>query len=175
MSARSRFTRPHPWSSKRNPRLGHLLIRRRFGIYRLPAGSRVVDAVVAAGGAVGADLDQLNLAAKLQDGTEVLVPARGNGNPNLVKQVGPSSEYESTPTRNNRGQKDRGQKTTTPIDLNTASIEELESVPGVGKTTAQRILDYRNQHERFQSIDELTSVGGIGAKKLERIRKWLHL
>ena len=125
---------------------------RRPGLYRLAHGSRIADAVTRAGGATSkADLAQVNLAAPLADGEQVVVPRRG---PAGVVGVGVSS----------------GTTTAAPVQLSTATLEQLESLPGVGPVMAQKILDYRQAHGAFQSVDELDAVPGIGPKRLDQLR-----
>ena len=121
---------------------------RRPGLYRLPQGSRVADAVARAGGASAkASLDGVNLAAPLADGEQVLVPARGA-----------AASTGATPSP------------TAPVDLNTATAEQLDTLPGVGPATAQKIIDYRQAHGPFRSLDELEAVPGIGPAKLEQMK-----
>jgi len=124
------------------------------GLYRLAAGARVDDAIAAAGGAVGdADLDAVNLAAKVQDGDRVYVPRQGEVASPSPAGIGSRS---STPQL--------------PLDLNAATESQLDQLPGVGPATAAAIVEYRNQHGRFRSVDELGEVRGIGPAKLESLR-----
>jgi competence protein ComEA len=124
----------------------------RPGLVELAAGSRVADAVAAAGGASrGADLDRLNLARRLTDGEQILVAARGQ--PSAA--AAPQSAGQPTPAG--------------PIDLNTATPEQLETLPGVGEVTAGRIVAYRTAHP-FSSVAELRQVDGIGERRFELLK-----
>ncbi len=126
---------------------------RRPGLYRLSQGSRIADALTRAGGATGkAELAQVNLAAPLADGEQVVVPRRGA--PGQPAGGGPASPGAPA----------------TPVQLSTATLEQLDTLPGVGPATAQKILDYRQKHGAFSSVDELDAVPGIGPKRLEQLR-----
>lgn len=125
---------------------------RRPGLYRLRQGSRIADAVARAGGATDkADLAQVNLAAPLADGEQVVVPRRG----------APGAVGGGSSTGAPAG----------PVQLSTATLEQLDTLPGVGPSTAQKILDYRQKHGAFSSVDELDAVPGIGPKRLEQLRE----
>ena len=127
------------------------------GLYRLDEGSRVADAVSLAGGATRkADLGAVNLAAPLLDGTQIVVPRKGQAAPAGGISAPRADGSEGSPAG--------------PIHLNSASVEQLETIPGVGPVTAQRILDFREQNGPFQSVDELDAVSGIGPKRLEQMR-----
>ncbi len=116
---------------------------RRPGLVRLPMGSRVDDALRAAGGPEpGTPLDQLNLARKLVDGEQVLVGV--DAPPGAVAAPG------GTPSRGGL------------LDLNAASVSDLDSLPGIGPVLAQRIVDWRTENDRFGSVDQLREVTGIG-------------
>ncbi len=124
---------------------------RRPGLYRLPAGSRVADAVTRAGGATRkAQLELVNLAARISDGEQVVVPRRG-----AAAAAGSAGGAAAT---------------TGPVHLNTATLEQLDALPGVGPVTAQKILDYRQKHGAFGSVDELDAIPGIGPARLEQVR-----
>jgi competence protein ComEA len=127
------------------------------GVYRLAPGSRVIDAVRAAGGVRrGVSTNALNLAAPLQDGEQVLVGAAGQ--PGAVG----SGAVPGSGTA--------GAATSGPVDLNTATLEQLEALPGVGPVLAQRILDWRTQHGSFTSVEQLDEVSGIGPAKFAQLR-----
>jgi competence protein ComEA len=138
---------------------------RRPGVVRLPPGSRVLDAVHAAGGATSsADLNHLNLARLAADGEQIVVPKPGESIPvGGVPGAGggvPGSAVQGSPGAGTAGGL---------VDLNTADATALDSLPGVGPVIAQRILDWRTQHSRFSSVDELGEVSGIGDKLLAQI------
>ncbi len=131
----------------------------RPGLYRLPPGARVNDALQAAGGPrPEADLQQVNLAARLQDGARVWIPRRAETPPPT-----PSPPAAGWPTSPATGK----------LDLNTATAAQLEALPGIGPALAQRILDYREQHGPFRQVDDLLAVPGIGPTKLEQIRPYV--
>jgi competence protein ComEA len=132
------------------------------GVYRLAAGARVDDAVQRAGGATRrADLGGLNLAAELEDGRQVLVPARvasgGAGGGTVAGGAAP----EPAP----------GQ----PLNINTATLEQLDGLSGIGPLTAQKILEYREELGGFGSIEELGEIPGIGDKRLASLREEVTL
>ena len=123
---------------------------RRPGLYRLAPGARVQNAIVQAGGATRrAELDLVNLAAPLADGEQVLVPARG--------AVGAGTAAGSP-------------SPTAPLDLNSATAEQLDALPGIGPVTAQKIIDYRQAHGPFKSIDDLASIPGLGPAHIANLK-----
>lgn len=126
---------------------------RRPGLYRLKQGSRIEDAIVAAGGAAAkAQLDAVNLAAPVADGEQVLVPGPGVA----AAPSGGSGGGAPSPSA--------------PLDLNTATAEELDALPGVGPVTAQKIIAYRTAHGPFHAVTELEGVPGIGPAKLAQLK-----
>jgi competence protein ComEA len=118
------------------------------GLYRLEQGTRIADAVAMAGGATArADIELVNLAAPLADGEQVVVPTRG---------AAAASGGTASPS--------------VPLDLNTASLEQLDTLPGIGPSTAQKILDYRQEHGAFHSLADLDAVSGIGPSRLAQLK-----
>jgi competence protein ComEA len=123
---------------------------RRPGVYRMPVGARVTDAVERAGGsAAEANLEGINLAARLSDGQQVLVPGRlpGGG------QAGAGEASEEGP-----------------ISLGSATVEQLETIDGIGPVTAGDILEFRDAHGGLSSVDQLDEVSGIGPATMEALR-----
>ncbi|MGC8874582.1 MAG: ComEA family DNA-binding protein [Chloroflexia bacterium] len=126
----------------------------RPGVYALPAGARVADALAAAGGATAeADLVHLNLARRLHDEEQVYVPRKGEPTP-----VWPTG----APSSGGGGR--------SKVNINTAGVAELDTLPGIGPGYAQRIVDYRQQHGPFRTIEDLQKVPGIGPATFARIR-----
>ena len=122
---------------------------RRPGLYRLPQGARVAAAVRRAGGpAAGADLDLINLAARLQDGQQVVVPDAVTSADGNAPATAPDA----------------------PISLGAATVEQLDGLDGIGPTLAERIVEQRQASGGFRSIDQLAEVDGIGEKRLEALR-----
>lgn len=127
---------------------------RRPGVYRLPAGSRVEDAVARAGGAAGdAVLEAINLAARLADGQQVVVPSSRPGA--TVAAAGAVSEDG-------------------PISLGTATVEQLDTIDGIGPVTAEDIVEFRDEHGGLASVEQLDQVSGIGPATMEALRDRLQ-
>jgi competence protein ComEA len=125
---------------------------RKPGVYTLPAGSRVDDAVERAGGITSdGSPDAINLAARLNDGQQVVVPSTKNG---------AATATATAPDA--------------PISLGSATVEQLDTVEGIGPVTAQKIVDYRDQHGGFSSVDELDQVPGIGPATMEALKTRLQ-
>jgi competence protein ComEA len=124
------------------------------GIHRLPAGSRVADALRAAGGVrPGTNIETLNRARFLVDGEQVIV-----GGPAAAVPVPGSAGAVA------------GAAPAAPVSLNTATVDQLDTLPGVGPVLAQHIIDYRTQHGGFRSVDELREVNGIGDRRFADLR-----
>ncbi|MFJ1701896.1 helix-hairpin-helix domain-containing protein [Kitasatospora sp. NPDC088346] len=123
------------------------------GLLKLPAGARVADALGAAGGPLpGTDTQSLNLARVLTDGEQILVGL-------------PGAQPAATGPATRAG----------PLSLNRATVEQLDALPGVGPTLAQRIIQFRQEHGSFRSLDQLRQVSGIGVRKYEELKSLLSL
>jgi competence protein ComEA len=134
---------------------------RRPGVYRLPAGARVQEAVRRAGGArPGADVNAINLAAKVADGQQVVVPARA------ARPTGAASAA-SAPAAGAAA----GAPASAPVSLNSATPEQLDTLDGVGPATVAKIIEWRTQHGGFRSVDDLAQVPGIGPKRMAALRE----
>lgn len=137
------------------------------GVYAVPPGARVADVLAAAGGPLPeADLDRLNLAAKVGDGDRVTVPRKGDP----VTPEAPAGPGTGGPGPGSGGTGGSGGPVSGPIDLNTATLDQLDTLPGVGPATAQAIITYRTRNGRFRSVTELLEVPGIGPTKMEALR-----
>lgn len=166
-------------------------------VYTLPRGSRIIDAIKAAGGAkIGANTESLNMAAKIEDGSRIYIPtnqeqqqtpqqatvttgmnaptaATASGTPDHVKiNIIPSKSGAKSSASGGGKLKNPGDGV---VHINTADVTELQRLPGVGPSTAQKILDYRTQIGRFTSANQLDDVKGIGPAKLEKMRPFIAL
>jgi len=151
------------------------------GVYDLEPGSRVTDVIEAAGGALpNTDLESINLAEKLTDGQQVYIAPKGRIAPPRVSVVrGGTSPARSAVSGEAISRSSGPKKLTRPgegtVNINTAGFEELQRLPGIGPAMAQRIIDYRTEHGRFQSVEELDEVRGIGPAKLAKMRPFVTL
>ena len=134
------------------------------GVVTLEPGARVSDAIAAGGGLRGdADADRINLAAPLSDGIRVYIPALGQVDAPVAVPVAADPAAAGVGSGGARG----APTAQAPVDINAATAEELDALPGVGPSTAAAIVAYRTEHQRFASIDELQEVRGIGPAKFE--------
>lgn len=165
------------------------------GVYTLPAQGRAVDAIAAASGAAAdADLDRVNLAGALSDGVQIYVPHRGEtaapaqiqpngGTANAGQGTAANGASQNGTAQNGAAQSGAqpqpartltasgsAQKGSTPVNINTATAEELQSLPRIGPAMAQRIIAWREAHGGFRSVNELDAVPGIGPSMLENLR-----
>lgn len=126
------------------------------GVYHLPEGSRVIDAITAAGGAAAeADLDAINLAQPLIDGQKVWVPKAGE------QPVGEANSASGAAGGNGK------------VNINTGDLTQLQTLNGIGPSLAQRIIDYRTNNGPFRQIEDIKNVSGIGAKRFEQLKDYI--
>jgi competence protein ComEA len=133
------------------------------GLYTLSRGSRVHDAITAAGGVTDrGDISTLGMAAPLRDADQIIVPSRALSTVPAVS----GGTLHSAPTMTTQA----ALPITGPLNINTASAAELEALPGIGPTLAGRVIDYRQRHGYFRSVDELEAVQGISTRMVEELR-----
>lgn len=164
------------------------------GVYSFSAEKRVIDAIKAAGGAKdNADLQQLNLAARLEDASKIMVPAMGEitqqpmqNQPVYEGLADPSLPPVKITTKSSSGSSSRLRIPSTyqpqspsngssSVNINKATLDELDTLPGVGPATAQKIIDYRTQIGKFSNPAQLMDVSGIGPKKYEKLSPCIKL
>jgi len=127
------------------------------GVYELESGARVIDALMAAGGATSlANLDIINLAAPISDGEKIYIPS-------VIEKINQFNQNSSFTSYSSGGSSGK-------ININTADASELQKLSGIGPGKAKSIIDYRNKNGPFKSVDDLLNVSGIGEKTLEKIR-----
>ena len=156
---------------------------RRPGVYTLGAGARVVDAVRAAGGASdSADLERINLAQTLLDTEQVMVPRRGSTRATVAPRHVPRRRTPATTTTTSVTS-EAGSGVASPlspsppdvVNLNTAGVDQLDTLPGIGPATAKAIVAHRTRKGPFSRVEDLLAIDGIGPKKLEAIRDLVSL
>ena len=136
------------------------------GVVTLPEGSRIIDAINMAGGKTEeADLSKINLAYIVEDGTQIYIP-RINEDLNQVNLISDGAGVGVVITDSNVEENEVDSK----VNINTASKEKLETLPGVGETTAQKIIDYREANGKFKTIEDIKNVSGIGDAKYESLK-----
>ena len=141
----------------------------RPGLYEFAEGARVQDAIDAAGGLLtSANIDAINLAALLVDGEQLTIPYKAGEEP--VAGADTTSTGPDLPNSNTGGSDSSGSDNVDLININTATLEELDTLPGIGPTTAQHIIDYRNTNGPFTTIDEIMDVSGIGPSTFDEIK-----
>lgn len=132
----------------------------REGVYRMAEGSRVVDAITAAGGFLPeADSAYYNLARQLLDGQKIYIPTKEE-----TKEINPAQRMEEVPGGTQEDAKEKK------INLNTAGKEELMTLPGIGEAKAEAVLDYRKRVGAFRAVEEIKNVSGIGEALFEQIK-----
>jgi competence protein ComEA len=135
----------------------------RPGLYEFPEGARIQDAIDAAGGLLAdADESSLNLAALLEDGQQLNIPFRVGAEltPEVFSTPAGEEEFPTPPPGNSEDL----------VNINTATLEELDALPGIGPTTAQKIIDYREENGPFNQIEDIMDVSGIGLTTFENIK-----
>ena len=133
------------------------------GVVKVDEGARIIDAIEAAGGATAeANLSKINLAYVLEDGMKIYVPSI-----NEVEEI----EYVTSSS----GNEDKSTNKTIKVNINTATSEELQSLPGIGESIANRIITYRKENGKFSKIEDLTNVSGIGEAKFNNIKSYVFV
>ena len=136
------------------------------GVYELTEGDRIIDAINKAEGVTEeADTSQINMASKLEDVMKIYVPKKGENTTNIQSQE-EQIENIQIKSENNNNKNSSSKK----ININTASMDELDTLPGIGEATAQKIIDYRKEKGKFSKIEDLKEVSGIGESKYEKIK-----
>lgn len=139
-------------------------------IVSLPDGSRVNDAIEAAGGLTKeADLSNINLAYILEDGEKIYIPKKGEEIPenNSSSMLSPSTSVTSSSSSST--------KNTSKVNINKATEAELETIPGIGPSTALKIINYRNENGKFKSIEDVKKISGIGDAKYEKMKNYITI
>lgn len=141
---------------------------KKTGIVKLIQGARIYDAIEMADGSLEeADLSKVNLAYILEDAQKIYIPFKGEINENSEEQEYITSDFGNTSgiiQNTNKGEREK-------VNINTANQTELETLPGIGTATAEKIIDYRNKNGKFNSIEDIQNVKGIGQSKYENIKE----
>lgn len=141
---------------------------KKSGIVKLNQGARIYDAIEMAEGSLeNADLSKVNLAYILEDAQKIYIPYVGEENENSIEQEYITSSFGNNSIiiqNNNKGEKEK-------VNINTANQTELETLPGIGTATAEKIIDYRNKNGKFDNIEDIQNVKGIGQSKYENIKE----
>lgn len=141
------------------------------GVYSLPAMSRVVDAVEEAGGATeSANLDEMNLADYIKDGQKIEVPSINKSNNALADYKLGDNLLNSSVLKNSSEKNNQTKDKSELVNINTASASELQSLPGIGATIANSIIEYREENGDFQTTEELKNVSRIGDKTFDKLK-----
>lgn len=144
------------------------------GVVTLEEGARIIDAINAAGGKTEeADLSKVNLAYVIEDGVQIYIPSITEANNNDLEEI-EKEEY----LREDAGDgiiissatQEEGEEKTTQVNINTANSEKLQTLPGIGESIAQKIIDYREQNGKFETIEDIKKVPGIGESKFNNIK-----
>lgn len=142
------------------------------GVVTLEEGARIIDAINAAGGKTEeADLSKVNLAYVIEDGVQIYIPS-------ITEVVNVGDNEKNEYIREDAGDgiiitsatQENGEEKETQVNINTANLEKLQTLPGIGESIAQKIIDYREQNGKFETIDDIKNVSGIGESKFNNIK-----
>lgn len=140
------------------------------GVIYLEKGARIIDAIKEAGGETKqADLSQVNLAYELQDGQKLYIPSKNEKISEYIIDESGQSIWESKSSTGLSGNKEDGKNVK--VNINTATLEELDNLPGIGPSLAERIIEYREENGKFKSIEDIQNVKGIGESKYNDIKE----
>lgn len=155
------------------------------GILELDENSRISDAIEKAGGVKeGADLSQINLAFVLSDGMKIYIPnekenednkKEDNTNKYITKESGVSTIIDISSPNSNINVNTNATAIGTKVNINTADLSQLKTLPGIGDSTAQKIIDYRKENGKFNLIEDIKNVKGIGDSKFEKIKEYITI